>query len=90
MTPLKPKKPRCAARRTAGNAAPRFHRPSKRSLRSQDELAAAVAEFTELWKKGELEGAGKQSGFGVLTGLVAPDVPITKLPGKPLHLLHRM
>ena len=46
----------------------------------QDEVAAAVAEFTELWKKGELEVASKQTG-SLLSSLMPADMPVAKLPG---------
>ena len=45
----------------------------------QDEVAAAVAEFTDLWQQGKLEDSA--SG-GLLSALVPADLQVAKLPGR--------
>lgn len=47
----------------------------------QDDVATALAEFTELWKKGELDSARNKPG-SVLSSLIPADMPVAKLPGR--------
>ena len=44
----------------------------------QDEVAAAVAEFTDLWLKGKLEESESGS---LLSSMVPADMRVAKLPG---------
>lgn len=45
-------------------------------------MAAAVAEFTDLWQKGKLE---EKDGGGLLSSMVPADLQVAKLPGTPLQ-----
>lgn len=51
------------------------------NLVEQDDVATALAEFTELWKKGELDSARNKPG-NVLNSLIPADMPVAKLPGQ--------